>query len=39
MMQADGGTNINLGMEHAFKQIKDRDYKNPITSIFLLTDG
>jgi uncharacterized protein with von Willebrand factor type A (vWA) domain len=34
-----GGTNIAAGMEMAFKTIKDRKYKNPITSIFLLSDG
>ena len=36
---ADGGTDINLGMKHAFKVIKDRRYKNPVTGVFLLSDG
>eukprot|EP00331_Platyophrya_macrostoma_P007534 CAMPEP_0176424840 /NCGR_PEP_ID=MMETSP0127-20121128/11059_1 /TAXON_ID=938130 /ORGANISM="Platyophrya macrostoma, Strain WH" /LENGTH=551 /DNA_ID=CAMNT_0017805939 /DNA_START=100 /DNA_END=1755 /DNA_ORIENTATION=+ len=36
---ADGGTDINLGMQHAFKVIKDRRWKNPVTGVFLLSDG
>jgi len=32
-------TNIMSGMEVAFKIAKERKYKNPVTSIFLLSDG
>ena len=36
---ANGGTDIALGMEHAFQILKDRKQANPVTSIFLLSDG
>ncbi len=39
MLHADGGTNINSGMELALKTIRDRKFKNSVTSIFLLSDG
>lgn len=39
MLQAGGGTNINSGMELALKTIRDRKFKNSVTSIFLLSDG
>jgi len=35
----EGGTDINLGMTHAFEILEQRRYKNPVTSIFLLSDG
>ena len=38
-IQGAGGTDINLGMMHAFQTIKQRRYINPVTSIFLLSDG
>ena len=38
-ISACGGTDINLGLEHAFKVVKDRKYANPVTSILLLSDG
>ena len=38
-ISACGGTDINLGLEHAFKVIKDRSHTNPVTSILLLSDG
>ena len=34
-----GGTDINAGMNMAFNVIKQRESANPVTSIFLLTDG
>ncbi|EGR32362.1 von willebrand factor type a domain protein [Ichthyophthirius multifiliis] len=34
-----GGTNIYSGMQQAFKVLKDRNQQNPISSIFLLSDG
>ncbi|EAR89933.1 von willebrand factor type A (vWA) domain was originally protein (macronuclear) [Tetrahymena thermophila SB210] len=34
-----GGTNINSGMELAFRVLKERKYYNPVSSIFLLSDG
>lgn len=34
-----GGTTISTGLEMAFKTIKERKYRNPVTSIFLLSDG
>jgi len=34
-----GGTDINLGMMHAFQVLNQRRHKNPVTSIFLLSDG
>ena len=38
-IKAYGGTDINLGMTEAFKFIKFRKYSNPVTSLFLLSDG
>jgi len=38
-VHGDGGTDINLGMTHAFEVLKQRRYKNPVTSVFLLSDG
>ena len=34
-----GGTNIATGMNLAFKVLQERKESNPVTSIFLLTDG
>lgn len=34
-----GCTNISKGVELAINVLKDRKYKNEVTSIFLLTDG
>ena len=34
-----GGTDINAGMNLTFNVIKQRESANPVTSIFLLTDG
>jgi len=34
-----GGTDINLGMNHAFQVLKQRRYQNPVSSVFLLSDG
>jgi len=36
---AAGGTNINTGMCHAFKTLKERKQANAVSSIFLLSDG
>lgn len=38
-LQANGGTNIDLGMQAAFQTIKERKMKNSVTSVFLLSDG
>lgn len=38
-LHANGCTNIASGMAYAFRQIKDRNHSNPITSVLLLTDG
>jgi len=38
-VNGDGGTDINLGMMHAFQVLQQRRYINPITSLFLLSDG
>lgn len=38
-LQDRGGTNIGMGMDLAFRVLKERKYENPVTSIFLLTDG
>jgi hypothetical protein len=35
----NGGTDINLGMNCAFEQLKQRTKENAVTSIFLLSDG
>ncbi|EGR34145.1 von willebrand factor type A domain protein [Ichthyophthirius multifiliis] len=36
---SNGGTDINSGMEIAFKVLKERKNQNPVSSIFLLSDG
>lgn len=36
---ASGGTNINSGMEIAFNVLKHRRTRNPVSSVFLLSDG
>ena len=38
-LNSSGGTNINNGVSLAMELIKHRKYKNPITSVFLLSDG
>ena len=38
-LTVDLGTNITAGMEQALKVIKDRKFRNPVTSVFLLSDG
>lgn len=38
-LRDNGGTNVALGMEHAFKCIKERKFRNQVTSVFLLSDG
>lgn len=38
-LHAGGGTNISSGMALALKGIKERKYQNPVTSVFLLSDG
>ena len=38
-IEANGGTNIDLGMRKAFNVIKNRRYRNPVAGIFLLSDG
>lgn len=38
-LNSSGGTNINNGVSLAMEMIKHRKYKNPITSVFLLSDG
>jgi len=35
----DGGTNVALGMKHAFEILKQRRERNPLSSILLLSDG
>lgn len=34
-----GGTDIAGGMNEALTLIKGRKFKNPVTSVFLLSDG
>lgn len=34
-----GATNMTLGMMHAFHTLNQRRFKNPVSSVFLLTDG
>ena len=36
---AEGGTMITEGMNRAVRVIKERKYKNAVTSVFLLSDG
>ncbi|KAL4437706.1 hypothetical protein ABPG74_012381 [Tetrahymena malaccensis] len=38
-INATGGTDINSGMELAFRVLKERKYQNPVSSVFLLSDG
>eukprot|EP00331_Platyophrya_macrostoma_P007796 CAMPEP_0176431506 /NCGR_PEP_ID=MMETSP0127-20121128/14851_1 /TAXON_ID=938130 /ORGANISM="Platyophrya macrostoma, Strain WH" /LENGTH=532 /DNA_ID=CAMNT_0017813523 /DNA_START=24 /DNA_END=1622 /DNA_ORIENTATION=+ len=38
-LRASGGTSITAGMQEAVKIITGRRYKNPVTSVFLLSDG
>lgn len=38
-IMASGGTNINAGLVEAFKILKHRKHQNPVSSIFLLSDG
>ncbi|CAD8076924.1 unnamed protein product [Paramecium sonneborni] len=38
-LQARGGTDIGNGMKMALSILKHRKYKNPISAIFLLSDG
>jgi Mg-chelatase subunit ChlD len=38
-LDSRGGTSIADGMQLAFRVLKDRKYSNPVSSIFLLTDG
>ena len=38
-LNASGGTNIQSGLEMALDVLKNRSYKNKVTSIFLLSDG
>ena len=36
---ASGGTDITDGMRHAVRIINERKFRNPVTSVFLLSDG
>ena len=38
-LESKGGTSIKNGMKLVIDMIKKRKYKNPITSIFILSDG
>lgn len=38
-LQARGGTDIGNGMKMALSVLKHRRYKNPVSAIFLLSDG
>lgn len=38
-ISSDGGTDIAKGMEMAFSILENRKETNPVTSIFLLSDG
>lgn len=38
-LRAGGGTNINSGMDIAFRVLKGRKHENPVSSVFLLSDG
>lgn len=38
-LRASGGTNITAGMTEAVKILNDRNYKNSVASVFLLSDG
>ncbi len=39
LLQDRGGTNIANGMDMAFRVLRERKYSNPVSGIFLLTDG
>ena len=38
-IRATGANDINLGLTHAFRTLEQRRTKNPVQSIFLLSDG
>jgi len=38
-IQARGGTDIHLGLQKGLSLLKERKYKNKVSSIFLLSDG
>jgi len=38
-IKIEGGTQITAGMKLALEMLKSRKVKNPINSIFLLSDG
>ena len=38
-LQASGGTDTTSGMTNAFRMLLNRKYKNPVSCIFLLSDG
>ena len=38
-LYASGGTSITAGMTQAVRILNDRRYKNPVSSVFLLSDG
>lgn len=38
-IRTEGGTNISAAMEKAFSVLGNRNETNPVTSIFLLSDG
>jgi hypothetical protein len=38
-IEPQGGTNISLGLCHAFQVLKQRKFVNQVTSLFLLSDG
>lgn len=38
-LEARGGTNISNGADLAFKTLEERTSSNPVSSVFLLTDG
>lgn len=38
-MKTRGSTNIASGVGLGLKMIRDRKYKNPITCMFVLSDG
>ena len=38
-LRAAGGTDITSGMKIALKVLNERKYRNPVSSIFLLSDG
>ena len=38
-LKVEGSTNIASGVEEGLKLIANRKYKNPVTCMFLLSDG